>query len=752
MLTHLGHPVNFDTLNSPLPPSSQSKEIEKSIMDKPLVSGKEEVLHVFALFAFAVVQPIFELLAKYPMFFIARKSLPIDIRLMVLLLVCLVPALLVLLERLIGCFGRPWRIGMHVCIVGLLVYLIALAPAKIVVATAVFFVTERTEPRYGDELVGFLLSAVLSAGFVVLYVRYQLTRLFISLLSPGILLFPLHFIFFTEIHDLVFPGARPSATLSAKVANPVPVVFFLFDELNGMALLDEHHRIDPVRYPNLARLADEATWFRNATTSDVRTFMAVPSLLSGKTPNHALRPVMADYPQNVFSLLYKSHRFEVRELISQLCGYGSNPLLGVQPLPERIKSLMMDVSVIYGRIVMPVGQSMLLPGVGGRWGNFFNQQATESRNTSVDARIQYHGRVGHFRRYLEKVTASEGPVFYYFHGMLPHVEWEYLPSGRAYPLTGFEYTKTIGLGKTALRRWQDDELATLHCEQRYLLQLGCVDRLVGELLDHLKQVGLYDKCLLVLASDHGASFQPKAMRRRITDANPQDIMPILLMIKTPLQKEGSISDRNVESIDILPTIVDVLDLTGAAPMDGQSALDPSIPERPKKVILNLPDRRNYDGKFEERYRSVERKLKHFGSGSDPHGLFKVGPHPEMIGQQVEAFEVVEQSKMIVRIDNFEEYLPNLCEHHVLIPCLLRGHVRVESETELPVKIAVAIDGTLHAVTRTYLLDGFEETWVAMIPEEALAGDVCSLELFAVQAGVGGTKLAPLDWKSTSLAD
>jgi len=668
------------------------------------------------------------------------------------LLVCLIPALLVCSERLIGFFGIQWRIGVHVCIIGLLVYLIALVPAKIVVATVVFLVSGHTEPSFGDELVGFFLSAVLSAGFVVLYVRYQLTRLFISLLSPGILLFPLHFIFFTEIHDLVFPKERPSATLSAKVANPVPIVFFLFDELNGMALLDEHHRIDPVRYPNLARLAEEATWFRNATTSDVRTYMAVPSLLSGKTPHHSLQPVMADYPQNIFSLLYGSHRFEVREMISQLCGYGSNPWLGLQPLPERLTSLMMDVSVVYGRIVMPVGQSRLLPGIGGRWGNFLNQQLKEPRVTTDDARIQFHGRVGHFRRYLERITASDGPALYYFHGMLPHVDWEYLPSGRAYPLTDFEYKNTIGLGKTAKRYWQDDELATLHSEQRYLLQLGCVDRLVGELLDHLKQVGLYDKCLLVLTSDHGASFQPEAMRRRITDTNPHDIMPILMMIKSPFQKEGSISDRNVESIDVLPTIVDLLDLTGAAPMDGQSALDLSIPERPKKVILNLPDRRSYEGNFEERYRSVERKLKHFGTGSDPHGLFRIGPHPEMIGQPVDAFEVVEQSRMIVRIDNFEEYLPNLCEHHILVPCLLRGRVQVESETELPVKIAVAIDGTLHAVTRTYLLDGFEETWVAMIPEEALSGDVCNLELFVVQTSAGDIKLAPVDWKSTSLAD
>ena len=53
-----------------------------------------------------------------------------------------------------------------------------------------------------------------------------------------------------------------------------------------------------------------------------------------------------------------------------------------------------------------------------------------------------------------------------------------------------------------------DPFLTRHNEQRYLLQLDFVDRLIGRLLRRLKAQGMYDNTLLVVTADHGIARRP----------------------------------------------------------------------------------------------------------------------------------------------------------------------------------------------------------------------------------------------------
>ena len=63
------------------------------------------------------------------------------------------------------------------------------------------------------------------------------------------------------------------------------MVVILFDEFAGFALNGPDGRIDAARYPNFARLATDATWYRNATTVADYTERAVPALLTGDRPD-----------------------------------------------------------------------------------------------------------------------------------------------------------------------------------------------------------------------------------------------------------------------------------------------------------------------------------------------------------------------------------------------------------------------------------------------------------------------------------
>ena len=59
-----------------------------------------------------------------------------------------------------------------------------------------------------------------------------------------------------------------------------------------------------------------------------------------------------------------------------------------------------------------------------------------------------------------------------------------------------------------------DDYLTHHNEQRYLLQLGFVDRLLGRLVARLKSQGMYDDTLIVVTADHGFAWQVGVPTRR----------------------------------------------------------------------------------------------------------------------------------------------------------------------------------------------------------------------------------------------
>ena len=71
--------------------------------------------------------------------------------------------------------------------------------------------------------------------------------------------------------------------------------------------------------------------------------------------------------------------------------------------------------------------------------------------------------------------------------------------------------------------------------QRYLLQVGYVDRLIGRVLRR-PAAGLYDRALVVLTADHGVSFRSGS--RRAARATRRGHARVPLLIKAPGQRRG----------------------------------------------------------------------------------------------------------------------------------------------------------------------------------------------------------------------
>ncbi len=116
------------------------------------------------------------------------------------------------------------------------------------------------------------------------------------------------------------------------------------------------------------------------------------------------------------------------------------------------------------------------------------------------------------------------PPLYFLHFLLPHEPYLHLPSGKLYAAL-----PNLG-GLLAREKWSSKETAVNLAYQRHLLQVGTVDRLLGQFLERVRAAKLYDRSLIVVTSDHGASFRPRESFKHPTDTNFQDILSVPLLV------------------------------------------------------------------------------------------------------------------------------------------------------------------------------------------------------------------------------
>jgi hypothetical protein len=95
--------------------------------------------------------------------------------------------------------------------------------------------------------------------------------------------------------------------------------------------------------------------------------------------------------------------------------------------------------------------------------------------------------------------------------------------------------------------------------------LRAFDAYVGEVVYHLKQTGQFDNTILIIYTDHNQQF-------KVNERIP-------LIIHFPNGEYASRITRNVENLDIAPTVLDYLGLPQPAWMNGESMLNGKLMDR-----------------------------------------------------------------------------------------------------------------------------------------------------------------------------
>jgi hypothetical protein len=634
---------------------------------------------LLAASSFALAQPLFDLLGKNAEFFATRGSTPSDI-VVFALVVTFAPALVLLVVELsIAAVSRRGGLALHV------LFLAALG--------AIFGI--QTLKRLGLDGTSALISGAVVIGVAVGLAFWRLApaRSFLTVLVAAPFVFLGVFLFDTPVEKLLFPNEQVRAAV-AEVRHPTTVVFLLLDEFPVIDLEDASGKIDAGRFPNFARLAESSIWFRNTTTVSASTTFAVPAILTGNPPKRGALPIAREYPNNLFTLLGRRYRMVVTETETRLCP--RRLCKRKQPdTASRLSSLYADARTVYFHLIAPPALEERLPAIDESWGDFGAQSTTEDlgggRLPRIDLRTFYKGRVRDFHRWVSSLRSPDRrpPTLYFIHSLFPHTPWVFLPDGRGRALARTNAPGRIG------ERWYNSELA-VQAWQRHLLQAGYTDRLLGHFIRRLRKARLWDKALIIVTPDHGISFRGGDLRRHPTRSNLAELGFTPFFVKLPGQQEGRVVEGHVVTVDILPTIADVLGVKIPWRTAGRSALDGGSGSGTVTVQnVSAP----YAKVLAQRQESLARQLRLFGSGTWGMPFYGTGVYRMLVGQRLRTLHVLGHASGEARVDALgSRLLRSLPRRSPLIPSPLVGSIRgVEPGTQL----ALALNGRIAAVSEAY---------------------------------------------------
>ncbi len=693
-------------------------ELERAVPDAMPQTVFERCLHVLALGSLAVAQPLLDLLARNGEFLVAHRFSRGDVAFLVLSAMFLIPLPALVVEILVARAPHGIVRGVHGLVVasfaGLFWLLVlkraGLSPGQVVIVLA--------------ALAGLLTAA--------LYLWARWARFFVSVLALSLIAVPAVFLSSPHIRQIVSTRSTapslPSMELHAVDAT-APIVFVVFDEFASSLLIDDRREINPHRYPAFAALARQSSWFPNAASVAEVTNSAMPAIVTGNYPQVEKLPTFDEYPDNLFTLFGSSYDIWAQEPITELCPSQLNRKgRPRRSRSTRLKSIFFDLMVVYLQIIVPDPYNAKLPSISGKWRDFGGPEGEPLSETNWFARSLaaiHSDRRQELDLLATTIRKGSRPALYFLHVLLPHRPWEFLQQGQRYP--GAEYIP--GLRGT---HWLDDEYLVQQAYQRYILQMQYVDTAVGRIVRRLEEEGLFDRSLIVLLGDHGVSFRPGDTQRLISETNDHDIIPVPLLIKAPGQKEGRVLDHPVRIIDVLPTILDILGIEAPWTMEGRSGFDPAA--RDFRFVTKERGTLDVDPAIHQRkYDTVRWKLDLFGSGEDDHDIYRFGPAGHLVGRRADGLTDRDAAPptsdaWTVQIDNSERFQAVTLGDG--IPVLVTGSV-AGSGTDPCCQLAVAVNGTVLATTRTHAQTGNRRRFSVVIPADALRPGANQVDLYRI---------------------
>ena len=685
-------------------------------------------LVVLALWGLAVAQPVLDLFGKNPEFFVANSLSKYEVALFGVVVALVLPALIILTEVVGYAIDRRVGLAVHVVAVFGLGALFGSYLARQIGVT--------------NDVLSVVLA--LAAGGAILYGERKVNgvRMGLHYLAFAPVVFLAAFLLFSSTSKLLTEQEAVAAE-GVTIADPAPIVIIQMDEFPVASLMTEDGEINAERFPNFARLADEGTWYRNATSVSPTTTDSVPAMMTGLIPELGAMPTSADHPRSIFTLLGDQYEQHVTEPVTSVC---PNTICVNRAAQERFqyqrsRQAVLDAGVVYFQATLPPFLRESLPAVDRAWGGFIEDANVDSQDASAaldpsggaeqsgsppsnDPSFKWKalGPQGWAPRYqaglmdsmIESIGPTERPGLYFAHATFPHIPWLLSPEGYQYVVSDARFVPGLENGGI----WTDDnDYLVRQGFARHLLQVGYMDNLVGQMIDQLESQGMWDDALVVVLSDHGVAFTPGENFRSPRAATVHEIYNIPLFIKYPGQTEGGPSDVNAMNLDVLPTIVGALGIQTDWQFDGQSLLGDGPDRDSKPTYWDVgPDEVPVD--FDGVMAVVERDHEYLPGPDGWLGVFGQGEYADLVGENLEDLDVTGDSGLTFTTDQDERLADWQPDADGLAPMLLYGSLEAP-DGGVPEGGVVVVNGRVAGVAGDFAEDGDHVTFSALISEEIL---------------------------------
>jgi len=283
--------------------------------------------------------------------------------------------------------------------------------------------------------------------------------------------------------------------------------------------------------PSLDRLADSGTLFTNAVAQAAVTPVSHASILTGLNPySHGLR-VLHGLEENRLS----DSRQTLAEVLKK-DGYRTAAFVSAFPVTQRF-GLHQGFDTFDAAFLSK------------------GREGVVSADGVVNTGDAQQGADVTTGRALAWLAGATDPFFLWIHYFDPH-DPRVKPSREALDRLGIVPQPQQGLHA--------------HLRHLYDLELQFMDRYIGQVLDELKAAGRLDRMIVVVVADHGEGLGDHGWWTH--GILYQEQVRLALMIRAPGQPAGRRVDYLVRSIDITPTVLDLVGLEASRrpAMDGRS--------------------------------------------------------------------------------------------------------------------------------------------------------------------------------------
>jgi hypothetical protein len=198
-----------------------------------------------------------------------------------------------------------------------------------------------------------------------------------------------------------------------------------------------------------------------------------------------------------------------------------------------------------------------------------------------------------------------------------------------------------------------------------------------------------------------------------------------LFIKPPGGVNGVVDDYRAETTDVLPTIADLIDVEIPWSAQGISLMGDDRPTRTETVINSGELTIGVSG--EEKLEVARRKIEIFGPG-DPFDLAPPGTR-DLLWKSHD--QIVEAAVAPIRGEFSNLWLYEDIDFGAeMLPSFIQGVLQRET-TDPPVILAISVNGTISAVTRSYVRED-RVLYQALIPPDRLVSGHNEFRLILVE--------------------